>query len=105
MSHAKEIRELIQRHAPPGVSPYAHASYTGASHHGYGLSTPVMRQLVRDWAKANQAHLTFDEWRATLDNLYHGTSLEERTVTGKLLQSFPAFRRDLPLSQLDAWSC
>jgi 3-methyladenine DNA glycosylase AlkD len=103
MSRAKEILELIRRHAPPSVSPYAHASYTGAAHRSYGLSTPVMRQLVREWVKENRANLTFDEWVVTLDDLYRGESLEEKMVTGKLLGAFPAFRRKLPLPRLDAW--
>lgn len=100
MTYAAEIVEFIRSHATSNRPP---AGYTGSTHKHYGLSAPVMRDFVRRWTKQHETRLTFASWLATLDDLYAGESLEEKSITGLLIAAFPAFRKQLPLEKLYDW--
>ncbi len=103
MSHANEILDLIKSHAGPEAVSRAHAGYTGSQRVSYGLSTPDRRRIVKAWIKAHRAALTYDAWLVTIDDLYHGTSLDEWSAGSALLDAFPRYRRELPLNRLASW--
>jgi hypothetical protein len=49
---------------------------SGSSHLRYRVSVPRLREIVKLWTKDYGKSLTFDDWTATLDALYHGESIE-----------------------------
>ena len=68
----------------------------------YGLRNAKRREIIQDWINANK-DVSYEDWLALIDGLYHGESYEERCAPQTLLLKFPAYRRQLPLSQLDQW--
>jgi len=68
----------------------------------YGLRNPDRREIMLTWIKAHK-DLSYDDWLALCDSLYHGDSYEERCASQTLLDKYPKYRRQLPLSQLDSW--
>ncbi len=67
----------------------------------YGWSVPAQRDFIRTWIRAKGATLDFEGWLDLLNSLYHGQSVEEKTITGMLLSRFPAFRQRLAVERLD----
>ena len=76
---------------------------SGSSHLHYRVSVPTLREIVKSWTKDQGKSLTFDDWTATLDSLYHGESIEERSIAGMLLAQFKKHREKLSLDTLDSW--
>lgn len=101
MSYAPQIRQFLQAHARPSDHAHAQESYTGASHTHYGVTNGAMRDFVKAWFKAERP--SYEIWFATLDELYHGESLEEKCITGMILNLSLPYRQQLPLMQLEAW--
>ena len=52
---------------------------------------------------ASHKNISYDDWLALIDTLYHGDSYEERCAPPTLFSKYPRYRRQLPLEQLDAW--
>lgn len=95
------LRGLLQQPSTAERSEQARSGYTGSNLLHYGVGVPALRAFLKDWLK----HNPLDEatWRATLDQLYNGQSLEERVVAGMLLAQHGRFRRVLPLETLGDW--
>ncbi len=68
----------------------------------YGLRNAERREIMLAWIKDNK-DISYDDWLALCDSLYHGESYEERCAPQTLLDKYPKFRQQLPLSQLDRW--
>jgi 3-methyladenine DNA glycosylase AlkD len=102
-SYASDFLDFIQREAPEGTRNAVPHSYTGDTHIHYGLRVPEMRAFVKEWLKAHKATLTYDDWLATIDELYKSDSLEEKSFASNLLARFPKFRQQLPLAKMVEW--
>lgn len=100
MTLAHEFREFILSHPTEKASDNSNAS--GSTRKHYGLSNPTMRNFVKQWAREHP-QLTYDEWQATLSDLYQGESIDEACFAGFLLGHYAKFRQLLPLSVLDNW--
>lgn len=100
MTFAPEFREFILSH--PADKPSDNAKASGSTRKHYGLSNPTMRTFVKSWASDNR-NLSYDEWQATLSELYQGESIDEACFAGFLLGHYAKFRQLLPLSILDDW--
>jgi len=68
----------------------------------YGVRNPDRRAIMLNWIN-NHKDITYEDWLALCDSLYHGDSYEERCAPQTLLDKYPKYRRQLPLSQLDHW--
>lgn len=100
MSYAQEFREFILSH--PTEKARDSKKSSGSSQTHYGLSNPTMRNFVKAWT-ANHPKLSYEEWEATLADLYQGDSIEERAFAGFMLGHYSKFRNQLPLSVFDTW--
>ena len=76
--------------------------HLGTTRRWYGLKNAQSRAILLDFI-AGHKDLSYSDWRALIDALYHGDSYEERCAPRTLLLKFPRYRRALPLAQLDAW--
>jgi 3-methyladenine DNA glycosylase AlkD len=102
MSHATDFRNFIQTQAsakPPSLPP---DGYTGSPHKHHGISVPAIRAFIREWT-ASHKQLPYDEFIATLTDLYNGESIEEKIFAATLLTKYTKLRQQLTLSQLDSW--
>lgn len=100
MTYAPDFRDFVLAH-PPEKSADS-STYSGSSRRHHGLSNPTMRDFVKQWADEHP-NLSYDEWQATLSDLYHGESIDERCLAGFMLGHYTQFRKQLPLSVLDTW--
>ncbi len=76
--------------------------HLGTTRKWYGLKNAQSRAILLDFIAAHK-DLSYEDWLALIDALYHGGSYEERCAPRTLFQKFPRYRRQLPLDQLDAW--
>jgi len=67
----------------------------------YGIRQPELRAFIKTWSQANP--LSHNEWITALNDLYAGKWLEEKLFAGIVLDQYPKYRRQLPLSQFDTW--
>lgn len=102
-SHAEYLHQQIVGLAPDGVDEMSRDLESGSDRIWYRVRVPDLRALLKKWKSENTASLTFEEWSQTVDNLYHGKSIDERAFAGMLVAAFPKFRRELSLAQLDIW--
>lgn len=77
-------------------------SHSETDHLEYHIPVPTMRAYVADWLAAHEP-LSQAEWLHTLDTLYNGESLEERSAAGMLLKHHKTYRQQLPLDHLEGW--
>lgn len=78
------------------------STQSGSSKQHYGLSNPTLRGFVKQWAK-DHPDLSYEQWQATLHDLYHSASVDEVMLAGFMLGQYASYRRRLPLSVLDGW--
>lgn len=100
MLPVEQIRTFIHAREP-GVDKNA-----DSGHADYGWSVPAQRAFITGWIARHRSELTFETWLQLLDALYHGESVEEKTIPGMLLTPFPQYRRQLGdqhLDVLDRW--
>lgn len=95
MQPIDEIRAFIHSH-DPGID-----VDSDSGHPDYRWPVPVQRTFITDWAAKHRAELTFQGWLQILDDLYHGASVQEKTIPGMLLTRFPLYRRRLGIERLD----
>ena len=76
--------------------------HLGTTRKWYGLTNEQSRAIALSFISANK-DLSYEDWLALIDALYHGDSYEERCAPRTLFRKFPRYRRQLPLDQLDAW--
>ena len=76
--------------------------HLGTKRRWYGLKNEQSRAVVLDFIAAHKS-LSYEDWLALIGALYHGESYEERCAPRTLFRKFPRYRRQLPLTQLDAW--
>ncbi|MCY4070406.1 MAG: DNA alkylation repair protein [Chloroflexi bacterium] len=76
--------------------------HLGTQRRWYGLKNEQRRRIMLDFIAANR-DLPYEDWLALIDSLYQGVSYEERCAPQTLLVKFPRYRRQLPLTQLEAW--
>lgn len=77
-------------------------SHSETDHVEYRIPVPSMRAFVQNWL-ATHDPLSQAEWLHTLDALYSGESLEERSAAGMLLKRHKAHRQQLALGHLEQW--
>jgi 3-methyladenine DNA glycosylase AlkD len=100
MAHAKEIRTWIHSIANP--TKRQSEAIMGTKRVQLGIRNPDLRAYTRDFVKANK-EMSFEDWRKTLDTLYHGASMEERFICGMFLAQLHDFRRQLSFETLEHW--
>lgn len=94
--------EQFQQLERPRTDTGQRPEHLGTPRIWYGLKNAERRQILLDWI-ADHKDLSYDDWLALCDLLYHGVSYEERCASQTLLAKFPQHRRQLPLSQFDNW--
>jgi 3-methyladenine DNA glycosylase AlkD len=77
-------------------------SHSETNHVEYRLPVPTMRAFVKNWLTTHPP-LSQAEWLHTLDTLYNGDSLEERSAAGMLLKHHKAHRQQLALDHFERW--
>lgn len=76
--------------------------HLGTSRTLFGLRNDDRRTIIDQWIADNRT-MSFEDWLALIDALYHGQSYEERCTPPTLFTKFPSYRQKLPLNQLDSW--
>ena len=100
--HHQAILRGIQATEPGRGNVKQRPEHIGTTRLWYGLKNAQSRAIILDFIAAHR-DLSYIDWLALIDSLYHGDSYEERCAPRTLLGRFPRYRRRLPLAQLDAW--
>ncbi len=100
--HHQAILRQIQATKPGRGNTTQRPEHLGTTRKWYGLKNAQSRAILLDFIAAHK-DLSYEDWLALLDALYHGDSYEERCAPRTLFRKFPRYRRQLPLAQLDAW--
>lgn len=100
--HHRAILRQIQSTVPGRGDVKQRPEHLGTKRLWYGLKIEQSRAIVLDFIAARK-DLSYEDWLALIDSLYHGESYEERCAPRTLFRKFPRYRRQLPLAQLDAW--
>lgn len=100
MSYVHEFHHFVTTH--PADKSKDSSDFSGSPRIHYGMSNPTMRGFVKDWARKHP-NLTYEEWEATLSDLYQAEAIDERCLAGFMLGHYKQFRRELPLSTLEKW--
>jgi 3-methyladenine DNA glycosylase AlkD len=92
-AHAKEIskseREKLER-------------YIGTNKTLYAMGADTQRKIIKEWTKKHP-DLTQSEYIELLNSLYQGDSVNEISLAGELLASFPKLRKNVEPKHFDAW--
>ncbi len=100
--HHQAILRQIQATEPGRGQTTQRPEQLGSNRRWHGLKNDQRRRILLDFCAA-QKGLSYDDWLALIDSLYHGDSYEERCAPQTLLLKYPRYRRQLPRPQLDAW--
>jgi len=100
--HHQAILRQIQTAEPGRGNTTQRPEHLGTTRKWYGLKNAQSRAILLDFIAAHK-DLSYEDWLALIDTLYHGDSYEERCAPRTLFHKFPRYRRRLPLAQLDAW--
>ncbi len=100
----QEIWSEIEKLAAQEKAPWnEHGDrYLGTTKPCYLIRTPTVHQMARDWIQCHP-ELTAAEYRALLDSLAQGRSLNEIIFIGELLRFQPDLRRTLEPRCLEPW--
>lgn len=101
-AHHQAILRQIQSTVPGRGDVKQRPEQLGTKRLWYGLKNEQSRAVLLDFIAAYK-DLSYEDWLALIDSLYHGESYEERCAPRTLFRKFPRYRRQLPLAQLDAW--
>jgi 3-methyladenine DNA glycosylase AlkD len=92
-AHAKGIskseREKLER-------------YIGTNKTLYAMGADTQRKIIKEWTKKHP-DLTQSEYIELLNSLYQGDSVNEISLAGELLESFPKLRKNVEPKHFDAW--
>ncbi|MCY4062064.1 MAG: DNA alkylation repair protein [Chloroflexi bacterium] len=100
--HHQAILHEIQAAVPGRGQVKQRPEHLGTTRKWYGLKNEQSRAIVLAFIAAHK-DLSYEDWLALIDSLYHGDSYEERCAPRTLFRKFSRYRRQLPLAQLDAW--
>lgn len=100
--HHRAILQQIQQAEPGRGQTTQRPEHLGTNRKWYGLKNDQRRRILLDFIAAHKT-LSYTDWLALIDALYHGQSYEERCAPQTLFRKFPRYRRRLPLAQLEAW--
>ena len=100
--HHQTILRQIRAAVPGRGNTTQRPEHQGTTRTWYGLKNEQSRAIVLDFI-AGHKDLSYEDWLALINDLYHGDSYEERCAPRTLFRKFPRYRRQLPLAQLDAW--
>ncbi len=99
--HKKILAELISR-SGKGTKHTFLENYLGTSHARYAISNPGMREIARNWSKANTA-LSANEFRDVVASLVKGKSYNEKLMAGFLLGYAKPHQRKFRVSTFNEW--
>ena len=100
--HHKTLLQRIQATESGRGQTTQRTEHLGAKRRWYGLKNDQRRRIMLAFIADNR-DLSYDDWRALIESLYHGDSYEERCAPSTLFVKFPRYRRQLPLAQLNTW--
>lgn len=100
--HHQAILRQIQAADPGRGNVKQRPEHLGTARLWYGLKNEQSRGIALEFIAAHK-DLSYEDWLALIDALYHGDSYEERCAPRTLFRQFTRYRRQLPLAQLDAW--
>jgi 3-methyladenine DNA glycosylase AlkD len=76
--------------------------YIGTNKTLYAMGADTQRKIIKEWTKKHPS-LTQSEYIELLSSLYQGDSVNEISLAGELLESFPKLRKNVKPKHLDAW--
>lgn len=99
--HHKVLLEEIKRYRTNNPKHEWVSKYLGTPRLRYGVDTPTLRKLSKDFIKNNP--LPEDQLLTLLDDLFQGQSFEERAAADYILFILPKFRQSIHPNRLDSW--
>jgi 3-methyladenine DNA glycosylase AlkD len=76
--------------------------YIGTNKTLFAIGADTQRKIIKEWAKKHPG-LTQSEYSELLSSLYQGDSVNEISLAGELLASFPKLRKNVEPKHFDAW--
>jgi len=76
--------------------------YSGTTHYQFDLTSLQERKIAKDWIKKHP-DLSLSDFLDLLDSLYEGSSLDEKTMAGRLLGYLGQLRREIDPGRLNEW--
>jgi 3-methyladenine DNA glycosylase AlkD len=77
-------------------------NYIGTSKACYAIGADIEKQIIKQWIKKHP-DLTASEYIELLDSLCQGESINEISIAGELLESWPRLRENVEPRHLDVW--
>ena len=77
-------------------------NYLGNSHPRYAIGAPALRNIAKEFAKAN-ALLTGRELEEVLDSLFEGKSFTEKVIAGVIMDYLKKEQRVIRLKAFERW--
>ena len=100
--HQAYLLEQFKQASKHGGTVIQRPEHLGSSRTLFGLRNAKRREIIQGWIDDHK-DISYDDWAALIDALYHGQSYEERCTPPTLFAKFPKYRRQLSLIQLDLW--
>ncbi len=102
--HHLELISAVRAHARrlPQSQKEKLQSYLGTDKTCYAIGADTERQIVKEWIKKH-LDLARSEYIELLRSLCQGESINEISMAGELLESFPKLRKTIEPEHLDVW--
>lgn len=98
----KEFIADLKKYSGRGTKHSGNASYLGNAHFSYHIANPIKREIAKAFLKRH-SDLSHKEFVGLLDDLFQGTSHDEKSIAAMLLGYAPRVRAEIMPGQLDAW--
>lgn len=99
--HEQILTQIIQRSGKATQHTFDE-TYLGNSHPRYSISSPVLREIAKNWAKAN-SDIGANEFTEVITSLISGPSFTEKCLGGILLDYATPSQRKFDINLFDAW--
>jgi len=97
-----EILKSIQKHAGRPTQHTFSDRYLGNSHPRYAISTPILRQIAKEWMRDHR-NLTSGEFAALIESFIKAPSSTEKCMAGILLDNSTKDQRKFDPKLFDKW--
>jgi 3-methyladenine DNA glycosylase AlkD len=99
--HLQILRQIKEKAGKPTQHTYLD-NYLGNQHPRYAISSPMLRQIAKEWMKSN-IDLSAEAFAEVLNDLIHGESSTEKWMAGLLLDYSKKDQRKFDPTLFDKW--
>lgn len=96
-----EILKNIQKSAR-SIGDFPIQKYLGTTHKVYNVTVPDLRKIALSWSREHR-DMPCNKLTTLVDQLFRGTSREEKVIASMILWRFPKHLETLSFHQVDRW--